>query len=288
MDRWSEERQRRDGEMPEQPAGEDIRQRSRSSVQREEPPYGGYGASRHGSSPYRPSRQESYDGDRRAAAGYRQDRHRHEEDASPADQGYGRTGFASGYRDGYAEDHEDDYLYRGGYGGPGAFAADEVRNRRRPAPPQDYRPVARADRSPPQQRGWWDQVSDNVAYWAGNIDGEFRGSADRASGHYGRGPKGYARSDSRILEDINDRLTADWHLDASEIEVAVSSREVTLTGTVDRREDKRRAEDIAEGVMGVAHVQNNLRVKPAAARTEPTAGSPAPLSAPRRDGGPTH
>ena len=50
-------------------------------------------------------------------------------------------------------------------------------------------------------------------------------------------------------------------VDASDIEVAVSGREVTLSGTVRSREEKRRAEDIAEAVSGVTHVQNNLRVQ---------------------------
>ena len=35
---------------------------------------------------------------------------------------------------------------------------------------------------------------------------------------------------------------------------------MTLSGTVDSRDAKRRAEDIAESVPGVQHVQNNLRV----------------------------
>jgi osmotically-inducible protein OsmY len=78
--------------------------------------------------------------------------------------------------------------------------------------------------------------------------------------HRGRGPRGYKRSDERIREDVNDRLTDDPLLDASGIEVGVSDGEVTLSGTVQRREDKRRAEDVAERVSGVAHVQNNLRV----------------------------
>jgi osmotically-inducible protein OsmY len=83
----------------------------------------------------------------------------------------------------------------------------------------------------------------------------------RAGGHRGRGPRGYRRSDDRIREDVNDRLTDDPFLDATEIEVAVSACEVTLSGTVDNRFDKRRAEDIAEQVSGVKHVQNNLRVQ---------------------------
>ena len=79
--------------------------------------------------------------------------------------------------------------------------------------------------------------------------------------HRGRGPKNYTRSDERIREDVNDRLSDDDWLDASEIEVQVSACEVTLAGTVNNREDRRRAEDIAEQVSGVKHVQNNLRVE---------------------------
>jgi len=36
--------------------------------------------------------------------------------------------------------------------------------------------------------------------------------------------------------------------------------EVTLTGTVTRRQDKRAAEDIVERVSGVKNVENRLRV----------------------------
>jgi len=92
-----------------------------------------------------------------------------------------------------------------------------------------------------------------------------RGDRDRGGEHRGRGPKNYTRSDDRIREDVNDRLSDDSWLDASEIEVQVSSCEVSLTGTVNSREDKRRAEDLAEQVSGVKHVQNNLRVQQASA-----------------------
>ena len=78
----------------------------------------------------------------------------------------------------------------------------------------------------------------------------------------GRGPKNYSRADDRIRDDINDRLTDDPWLDASEIEVTVATAEVTLAGTVDTRDDKRRAEDIADQVSGVKNVLNNLRVQP--------------------------
>ncbi|MBJ6124927.1 BON domain-containing protein [Microvirga sp. BT325] len=93
----------------------------------------------------------------------------------------------------------------------------------------------------------------------GNDATASRGEVRRGE-HQGRGPKGYQRSDDRIREDINERLTDDAMLDASEIEVQVQNREATLTGTVRDRNERRRAEDIAESVSGVTHVQNNLRV----------------------------
>jgi osmotically-inducible protein OsmY len=78
--------------------------------------------------------------------------------------------------------------------------------------------------------------------------------------HRGRGPKNYSRSEDRIREDVSDRLSDAADVDASDIEVAVNGSEVTLTGTVDSRRAKRRAEDLADDVSGVKHVQNNLRV----------------------------
>jgi hypothetical protein len=76
----------------------------------------------------------------------------------------------------------------------------------------------------------------------------------------GKGPKGYRRSDDRIREDICDRLTDDWRIDPTDVEVAVSDGEVTLTGVVNSRGEKRRAEDLVEDVHGVRDVHNNLRV----------------------------
>jgi osmotically-inducible protein OsmY len=79
--------------------------------------------------------------------------------------------------------------------------------------------------------------------------------------HAGRGPKGWQRSDDRIREDVSERLTDDPHVDASEMEVQVQGGEVTLAGTVESREMKRRAEDIAHAVGGVKDVHNRLRVQ---------------------------
>jgi hypothetical protein len=75
----------------------------------------------------------------------------------------------------------------------------------------------------------------------------------------GKGPKGYTRSDERIREDVCDRLEASHDIDASDIEVTVSSGEVTLAGSVSERRLKRLAEDIVDDVPGVREVHNQLR-----------------------------
>jgi osmotically-inducible protein OsmY len=110
-----------------------------------------------------------------------------------------------------------------------------------------------------QERDMMDRAGDEIASWFGDDAAQERREAD----HRGRGPKGYVRSDARIEEDVNDRLTDDRAVDASEIAVTVKDREVTLNGTVDSRRAKRHAEDCAESVSGVVHVQNNLRVQTA-------------------------
>ena len=102
-----------------------------------------------------------------------------------------------------------------------------------------------------------DRAGDEIASWFGDDAAEARREAD----HRGRGPRDYVRSDARIEEDVNDRLTDHPRVDASEIEVSVADREVTLSGTVDTRRAKRFAEDCCDSVSGVTHVQNNLRIQ---------------------------
>ncbi|HEV8401694.1 MAG TPA: BON domain-containing protein [Candidatus Limnocylindrales bacterium] len=82
----------------------------------------------------------------------------------------------------------------------------------------------------------------------------------RRGGFAGRGPQGYRRSDQRIEEEINDRLTDHDELDASDLQVKVRDGVATLTGTVDSRADKRLAGDIAERAPGVRDVMNQITV----------------------------
>lgn len=76
--------------------------------------------------------------------------------------------------------------------------------------------------------------------------------------HTGKGPKNYRRNDMRIYEDVNDRFTQAGHLDATDIRVEVTNGEVTLTGQVPDRRQKRMAQDIADSVSGVNDVHNQL------------------------------
>lgn len=106
------------------------------------------------------------------------------------------------------------------------------------------------------QRGFLERATDEVMSWWGDEDAARRREQD----HAGKGPSDYTRSDERIREDANDRLTDDWRVDARSISVTVKDGEVTLGGTVPSRQEKHRAEECVERVSGVKHVQNNLRV----------------------------
>ena len=97
-----------------------------------------------------------------------------------------------------------------------------------------------------EERSFWDRASDEVSSWFGDEEAARRRQQDQR----GRGPRNYTRSGDRIREDVNDRLTDDWRVDASDIEVTTSGTEVTLAGTVPNRDQRRRAEDIAESVSG--------------------------------------
>lgn len=138
------------------------------------------------------------------------------------------------------------YNRGGGNFGGGSYGNDYNRNRR------EYN----------EDRDWWDKTSDEVSSWFGDEDAERRRDVDRrmSAQHRGKGPKGYTRSDERIKEDISDRMSDDVFVDASSIDITVEKGEVTLTGTVSTRSEKRRSEDIAEQVSGVKNVENRLRL----------------------------
>lgn len=181
--------------------------------------------------------------------------------------GYGSGGSTRDWRDVMGDDRSRDWSWSGGdegrnrdWGYPGSRSGSSYGRG------QDYSgssSFGRGSRDYGEERGFFERAGDEVRSWFGDDDAERRRERDMRSAehHRGRGPKGYQRSDERIREDVNDRLTDDPHVDASEIDVSVQNREVTLSGTVKSRFEKRHAEDLVESISGVSHVQNNLRVQ---------------------------
>lgn len=173
------------------------------------------------------------DDDFRAGAGYGDV----EERRGAAASGRSRDVFGQSQSGGFYGGYGQSPGAQGNYGGPGGYVGGGGQG--------DMRRQQQANR-----------------FYGGGYGADLREQGYMAWGeHRGKGPRGYQRSDDRIREDVNDRLTDDDQLDASDIEVKVKDCEVTLSGFVQRREDRRRAEDCAEGVSGVRHVQNNIRVR---------------------------
>lgn len=76
--------------------------------------------------------------------------------------------------------------------------------------------------------------------------------------YYGKGPKGYRRSDERIREEVCDAIARQGFIDASDVEVFVEGGVVRFAGTVSRSEDKRALELITERLLGVVAVRSEL------------------------------
>jgi osmotically-inducible protein OsmY len=164
----------------------------------------------------------------------RPQRPRWQDAGRPIDQGVASSRPGGAYREQVWGDPNSGYLYvTGGLSGPGGL----------------YETSGEADR--------W--RSEHDIYGARGTWG--RDQTARSFGHSGKGPKGYTRSDERILEDVSDRLSDDDEVDASDITVTVSDAEVRLEGTVSDRHSKHRAEDIAGSVSGVREVSNHLRTR---------------------------
>jgi hypothetical protein len=81
---------------------------------------------------------------------------------------------------------------------------------------------------------------------------------------------------------VNERLTADPRIDASDIDVRVQNGEVTLSGTVCDRRTRRMAEEIVEDLPGVRDVRMELKVD--ASRWGRSAWHEGDQSRPRQEG----
>ena len=75
-----------------------------------------------------------------------------------------------------------------------------------------------------------------------------------------RGPRGWRRSDDRILDELAEAIARSG-VDASEVEVTVTGGVVRLAGTVEHREDRRMIDDLAWGTTGVDEVEDAIRVR---------------------------
>ncbi|HEV7874942.1 MAG TPA: SWFGD domain-containing protein, partial [Enterovirga sp.] len=96
----------------------------------------------------------------------------------------------------------------GRYSDPHRRSATEMAFGRAGSGERDYRPGDFSRRY--ENRGLLERAGDEVASWFGGEDAERPTRRDGGYGdHRGRGPKSYQRSDDRIREDVNDRLTDD-------------------------------------------------------------------------------
>lgn len=170
------------------------------------------------------------------------------------DYNYDRSDYGYYGQDDYTDDR--DYYMKNRYGNDRSYGSDYYSN--------DDRFYNRRNRGgydyDSEDRGFFEKAGDEIASWFGDEEAERRRRMDARRSNRGRGPRNYTRSDDRIKDDINDRLTDDFYLDASDIDVEVNNGEIILSGTVDSRYAKRRAEDIAEDVSGVTHCENRIRV----------------------------
>jgi osmotically-inducible protein OsmY len=188
-------------------------------------------------------------------------------------QRYGNQGFSGGHYGGFSNEGSP---AQGGFGGQRGFPNEGDYGQRFGQGALGRNRGFAGQSNWNQSGGWGQGTSDYSQTFGRGYAGEVsrgqdfsgpgyggQGYASRGStgrGFSGRGPKGYQRSDDRIKEQLSDRLMDDDDIDATEISIDVKNGEVTLTGTVNSREEKRAAEDIAEQSPGVREVQNHLRV----------------------------
>jgi hypothetical protein len=237
------------------------------------------GGRRDAPSRYEDPRQDPrhHDGRTRAQSGGRSESFAHERDREQREAGYAPRDWSRGqeaYRTVHSEpdwdpsriphDREFDYdraasaprdqQRRAHYGDEG----NEFEQRRMSSAPHGSR------QSSPEFEYQYRHHDQSLASEIGNAARRMVGKVERLV----RNPKNYTRSDERIREDVCDRLSVSQEVDPSDIEVSVTAGEVTLTGTVTQRQMKFAAEEIADSVVGVHDVHNQLRVnRPAPPQT---------------------
>jgi osmotically-inducible protein OsmY len=214
--------------------------------------------------PYSGERNSRYEASRSSGYEYRGDDRGSRWEGAQDDR-YGYGGSTGMYR-------TDDRPYHDHY-------RDQYRDERydrddrydRDAAANDYYRAARDQRDDymrwsAQNMGVWGDQShmahrEQMPHWLQRERGGYWRQSEHRGQYAGRGPRDYRRSDDRIREEICDCMTDDSMLDASDVIVEVRQGEVTLTGSVMSRDQKRRAEDVAERISGVRDVTNQLRVQ---------------------------
>jgi hypothetical protein len=201
--------------------------------------------------------------------------------------GQGSQGYGQGYGPGYGQgstqgygiggrgpglthyDQEYDSPMRGAYGqgGYGGYDQGGRAQGMRGLPGQGAFGSGYGARQPgrfqmeddgPTGEGYGAGYGRSSAGMSGPYSGE---SGQRQSGFRGMGPRGYKRSDERLAEDINEQLTDDAHIDASDVSVDVKDGVVTLSGQVSERRAKHHIEDLVERCHGVQDIRNQISVK---------------------------
>lgn len=171
----------------------------------------------------------------------------------------GREGYESG-QPGRREFEPESYQGRGGYGGGEGYLGQPRGYENR----ETYGMQGTMGQTGTGTQGYRGGQSSGGRYGSSwdpqQAWGSRPGLGQRQQDFTGKGPKGWTRSDDRIKEDLSEQFARHPDLDPSEIEIRVQGGEVTLTGSVNDRESKRLAEDIAENVQGVKDVTNQVRV----------------------------
>lgn len=78
-------------------------------------------------------------------------------------------------------------------------------------------------------------------------------------------PPRIRRDDRRIEEDVNEWLTHDPEVDATDVEVRCRDGAVALSGLVDQRWQRYYIEDMLERRLGIERIENDLKVRRAEA-----------------------
>jgi hypothetical protein len=93
----------------------------------------------------------------------------------------------------------------------------------------------------------WEHRHDSYGGWRGASSAQ-------------RGPKGYARSDERLKDEIHERIMQS-DVDASDVSIEVHDGHVTLDGTVGDRFTNFQLEEMVARVIGVRDVDNRVKAR---------------------------